>query len=120
MTDPTIQATETMYKTTADSLKLALESARGAREFAEEQARATREIVKKSLPRELLPYFEASERFVDLQVETADRFLSAVTDHVKKLATTPPTAQTDQMQKLVQAQVKLAAEQYETLQRITK
>jgi len=53
---------------------------------------------------ELLPYFEASERFVDLQVETADRFLSAVTDQVKKLATTPPTAQTDQMQKLVQAQ----------------
>ncbi|MGH6693007.1 MAG: hypothetical protein ACREF4_20255 [Gammaproteobacteria bacterium] len=119
-TDPTKQATETVYKATAESLRLAIQSARSARELAEEQARATRDIVRKTLPREALPYFEASERFLDVQVETADRFLNAVNEQVQSLASRPPQAQTEEVTKLVQAQMKLAAEQYEALAKIAK
>ena len=119
-TETVTEATETVYKATAEGLKLALRSARGVRELADEQSRATRELVRKTLPREVLPYFEAGERFVDLQVETADRFLGNVTSQVEKLVTTPPTAGNEEVTKLVQAQVKLAADQYETLSRLAR
>ena len=119
-TNPNQQATETVYKATAESLKLAVQSARSARELGEEQARATRDLVRKTLPREVLPYFEASERFMDVQVETADRFLNAVNEQVQSLVSRPPQQQTDEVAKLVQAQVQLAAGQYEALAKIAK